>query len=85
MAARRTIVASAVAGTPHCIRHNDTGLLFRPGDAGDLAEKLSAVMSDPALAARLAERAQQCALEEFDERAYVRGVQAMIAATGHSG
>jgi glycosyltransferase involved in cell wall biosynthesis len=85
MAARRTIVASAVAGTPHCIRHNDTGLLFRPGDAGDLAEKLSAVLSDPALAARLAERARQCALEEFDERAYVRGVQAMIAATGHSG
>ena len=33
-------VGSRVGGTPELIGNDERGLLFRPGDAGDLAEKL---------------------------------------------
>jgi glycosyltransferase involved in cell wall biosynthesis len=78
MAARKPIVASAVGGTPYCIVDNESGLLFRSGDAENLAEKLSLVLSDPQLAARLADRAYEKARSEFDERAYVRGFQSIL-------
>jgi glycosyltransferase involved in cell wall biosynthesis len=46
----------------------DGGLLFRTGDAADLARELRRLLDDPALATQLAERARQRALEFCDFR-----------------
>jgi len=42
-------VGSRVGGTPELIGNDERGLLFRPGDAGDLAEKLATLIGDEQL------------------------------------
>jgi glycogen synthase len=44
----------------------DGGLTFRTGDAGALAQELARILDEPALAAQLAQRARQRALEFCD-------------------
>ncbi|MGC1484617.1 MAG: glycosyltransferase family 4 protein [Candidatus Acidiferrum sp.] len=46
----------------------DGGLTFRTGDAAELARELARILDDPALAARLGQRARQRALEFCDFR-----------------
>jgi glycosyltransferase involved in cell wall biosynthesis len=65
MALGKPIVASGIAGMSRMIEDGKTGLLFRPGDPADLAEKLRLVCGDPALRRRLSENARQ-AVQGFD-------------------
>lgn len=41
-------IASATGGTPELVADGETGLLYRSGDAADLAAKLRALCEDPA-------------------------------------
>lgn len=52
-AARRPVVASALAGVPELVADGETGLLVPPGDAAALAGAVRRLLDDPALAARL--------------------------------
>ncbi len=54
MASGCACIASETGGNPELIRHGDTGLLFRPGDADDLAEKLNSVAASAQLRTELA-------------------------------
>lgn len=65
MALGKPIVASAIAGMREMIEDGQTGLLFKPGDAGDLAAKLRLLCLDPALRRRLSENAMRSS-ETFD-------------------
>jgi len=47
-------VASRVGGNPELVSHGGTGLLFEPGNSGDLAEQLRAVVEDATLREDLA-------------------------------
>jgi glycosyltransferase involved in cell wall biosynthesis len=47
-------VASRVGGNPELVFHGGTGLLFEPGNSGDLAEQLRAVVEDATLREDLA-------------------------------
>lgn len=47
------VVASASGGLPEVVRDGETGLLFRPRDPRDLAEKLERLLTEPGLAERL--------------------------------
>lgn len=58
MAAGMLAVSSGSGGAAEIVRHAGNGLLFRAGDARDLAEKLAAVHRQPAAAARLAATGQ---------------------------
>jgi glycosyltransferase involved in cell wall biosynthesis len=58
MAAGLPVVASGVGGILELIDDGRTGLLTPPGDAIALANRLCALMSDPALGVRLARAAQ---------------------------
>jgi glycosyltransferase involved in cell wall biosynthesis len=51
------VVASAVGGLPELL--GSTGLLVPPGDPQALAQALERVLTDPVLAAQLAEAARQ--------------------------
>ena len=53
MAHRRLVAASDVGGHRELIRHDETGLLFRTGDAGALASAVRDVYRNPEQAARL--------------------------------
>ena len=49
MAAGRAFIASRIGGLPYTVSDGLTGLLFEPGNAFDLAEKLTRLLDDPDL------------------------------------
>ena len=58
------VLASALGGVAELVDHGRTGRLFRPGDAGDLAEQVVWALSHPAALARMRDAAR----EEFEAR-----------------
>jgi glycosyltransferase involved in cell wall biosynthesis len=63
MACGCSVVASRVGGTPELTGENERGLLFQPGDAGDLAAKLTTLMQNGSLRCELGARAAEFARE----------------------
>ena len=63
MAAGRAVIASSTGGLAEIIRDPHNGLLFEPGDARMLAEKLHRLLEDAALRRRLGENARRTAAE----------------------
>jgi glycosyltransferase involved in cell wall biosynthesis len=61
MACGCSAVGTRVGGTPELTGENERGLLCRAGDAGDLAEKLAALIRDEGLRRELGERASDFA------------------------
>lgn len=53
MAAGRPVVASRIGGLPFTVAEGSTALLCEPGNAADLAAKLSVLLNDPTLRDRL--------------------------------
>jgi glycogen(starch) synthase len=72
------VVASRVGGIPETVRHGVTGLLVEPGDVGELAVAVDAVLSEPALAERLAAGARARA-PEYDLELVADTVHALYA------
>ncbi|HUX66445.1 MAG TPA: glycosyltransferase family 4 protein [Terriglobales bacterium] len=81
MAARKPILASAVGGIPFYLGDNKQGLLFAPGDATNLAARLTAVLGSEDLRQRFGEEGLRRVRSEYDERAYVASFQAMLRGT----
>lgn len=54
MAAGTPAVGARAGGVPDVIRHEENGLLFTPGDLGELSDALRRLLSDAPLRARLA-------------------------------
>jgi glycosyltransferase involved in cell wall biosynthesis len=71
MAAGRPVVASRAGGLQFTVVDGETGWLFPPGDAGELAERLDALLDDPGLRQRMGAAGRQRA-QEFDWRRVVR-------------
>jgi glycosyltransferase involved in cell wall biosynthesis len=59
------VVASDAGGIPEVVRHGESALLCRAGDAMDLAVCVEALLANPELAARLGEAAQRRCGEAF--------------------
>lgn len=71
IATGRPIVATAVDGTGEILADGDNALTTGPADPAGIAERVVRLLGDPALGARLAERARPL-LAEFDIDAMVR-------------
>ncbi|HEV3271167.1 MAG TPA: glycosyltransferase family 4 protein [Candidatus Methylacidiphilales bacterium] len=54
----RPVVATTIGGIPEVVEDGMTGLLVPPRDAEALAEKISSLLDDPALSARLGKAAR---------------------------
>lgn len=92
LACRRAVVAPRRGTTRAVIRHGTDGLLFRPGDPMDLADKLVSVLRDGALRTNLAQSGYELVRERFtasELRRCLRGVYKQIVspkrAAGPSG
>lgn len=70
MAACKPRIGADVDGIPTVIDNGRDGLLFAPGDAGDLAAKLDLLMGDPELRRSLGRRGGERARAEFTSEAY---------------
>lgn len=62
----RPVVASALGAIRSVIRDGDNGLLVRPGDARDLAEKIRKLLDDGDLYHAMASRCRASVLEKYD-------------------
>jgi len=51
------VIASAVGGIPEIVKHEETGLLFPPGDPQSLAEAIIRLLEDEELRLRLRKNA----------------------------
>jgi glycosyltransferase involved in cell wall biosynthesis len=69
-AARKPVVASNVDGIPNIVEDGVSGLLVTPGDPDDLARKLDLLLTDKALAERIAANGHEAATTRFSEKAY---------------
>ena len=76
--AGRPVVAAAAYGHLESITDLETGLLVPPGDADALAEAVQRLITDPALAARLGERAQAEAVRRFSLPRYRREIAEVV-------
>jgi len=66
MALGKAVVAPAIGGLPEMIRHEETGLLYPPGDAHALSRALVRLLHDRELAARLGAAARARVDSAFD-------------------
>jgi glycosyltransferase involved in cell wall biosynthesis len=81
MRAGVAVVGSDKGGVPEIIDHGHTGLLFKSGDAADLADQLGVMSQDPDLLARLALSGKAKADRLFDEASHFRELEKIISRT----
>jgi len=72
----RPVIGSDIGGIPDIIRHEETGLLCPPGDAGALASAIGRLIDDPDAARRLARRGRERAASVFGWPAVVTATTA---------
>ena len=66
------VIASDLGALPELVRDGETGLLFPPGDAEALAERIARLWGDVALRARLGSQAQAFIREKCAAGPYLR-------------
>lgn len=74
MAMGRTLIAPNHGGGAEMGTHDETALLFEPGNSADFAEQVRRLAADPALRERLGASARDKALRTFDVESHVVGV-----------
>ncbi len=62
------VVASTAGALPELIKENETGLLFKSGDAQALAGQLKKILSSPKLQKHLAKNAHRFSLQHFNAK-----------------
>ena len=72
------VVATRVGGTPERVRHDETGLLVKPGNAPALAEALLSIMKNPEKSRDMGLAGRRWAIEEFTWKATARKIAARI-------
>jgi colanic acid/amylovoran biosynthesis glycosyltransferase len=79
MAKARPVVAPRITALPEMVAPENTGYLFRPGDAEDLARQLSRLLDQPEEIIRLGRAGRRRALELFDLKRNCRELLAVFA------
>ncbi|HKQ33642.1 MAG TPA: glycosyltransferase, partial [Thermodesulfobacteriota bacterium] len=74
MAAGKPVIASDIGGVNELIRDGETGYLVPPGDTHALARSINTLISDPALARRMALAGKTLVEKEFSADSMVAGV-----------
>ena len=75
----RPVVATRGGGVTEIIRDGETGLLVPPGDASALASAIGCVLSQPALAERLAQKGREDVSQRFSLEETCRSVSALLS------
>jgi glycosyltransferase involved in cell wall biosynthesis len=77
MALERPVVATRNGGTPELILDGETGLLFSPGAADQLADRLVDILTDPGRAAGLGRAGRRRMLERFSLPRHLNEVRSL--------
>lgn len=76
-ACSKPVVATRVGGIPEVVEDGVNGYLVEPGDVAGLAERVSQLIADPALRARLGETGRERVERNFTERP-VRAFESLL-------
>jgi glycosyltransferase involved in cell wall biosynthesis len=79
MAMGKPVVASRGGAVPEIVMDGVTGLLFQPGDAGELASCLHRLLSDGELAMRMGSAGHRRLIEEFSIASNIAATQALYS------
>ncbi|MBN1816163.1 MAG: WecB/TagA/CpsF family glycosyltransferase [Sedimentisphaerales bacterium] len=66
----KAVVASRLGGIPEIVEDGRTGLLFEPGNAQDLTEKIKALWTQPALCRSMGKAGRRKFIEEYSPQRY---------------
>jgi glycosyltransferase involved in cell wall biosynthesis len=78
------VVGTRAGGIPEVVRHEETGLIARDGDPGDLAHQIERLLLDASLRDRLTRAGKERVLHTYSpETAVRRFLDIYHAATGH--
>jgi Glycosyltransferase len=66
MASSKAVLCTRVGGIPDVVIDGDNGLLVEPRDVPQFAKRLDDLLQDPALRARLGQRARETVIARFD-------------------
>ncbi len=75
------VVVSRLGVFPELIQEGETGLLFRPGDAEELALKIRTLWRDGASCRKMGEKAQVMARSRYAESAYSEKLESIFRKT----
>ncbi len=78
----RPVIASQLGGLQDMIRDSETGFLFNPCNADDLAEKMSRAIENPRLVIEMGRNARQFALTEGDWNKIAESLMQCFMAVG---
>lgn len=71
------VVASRIAGPAEIVEDGVTGLLFRPGNPTDLAEKIRNLWTHPDLCRQMGQAGREKAIREYSEDVYYKRIMAV--------
>ena len=77
MMSGKPVIASRIGGIPEIVDNGITGLLFEPGNADDLAEKINYLWNRPDLCRQMGQAARQKALREYTPAKYYERLMAV--------
>jgi glycosyltransferase involved in cell wall biosynthesis len=74
----RPVIASNIDGLPELVRDGETGFLFEPGSAEELAKRIDALSNNRTLAPEMGRRARLKAEAELDASIHYRRLRAVL-------
>lgn len=77
MSFRVPVVAADVEGIPQAVRHQKDGLIVKPGDPDDLADKLGQLANDRTLCESLSESGYRRQRDHFSDRSMAQNLAAV--------
>ena len=66
----KPVIGSNIGGIPELIQNGETGILFEPGNAKDLATKLKLLLSQPDLIKKFSKNAKIFIEQNCDKKKY---------------
>ena len=78
MAAGAAVVVSDTSGVRDYVRDGETALVYRPGDASDLAQKIQWALEHPEERCALGRRAREVVQREFNDETFSRRIYDLV-------
>jgi glycosyltransferase involved in cell wall biosynthesis len=75
MALRRPVIGADAGGVPEIVVHEQTGLLFPPGDERSMADAIAALIDDPERARRMGDKGYRRLCDSFRIETHAEKIQ----------
>lgn len=73
----RPVICSDLGGLPEIVEDGKTGMVFKAGDAGDLADKIRQLWNNPELCSRMGRAGREKVLTEYSPEKYYERLMAV--------